>query len=268
MNREPLVSPDGSIVAPAKMTGKLPRQLSESLLWTGRCIDFEYKGKPIHSHLNAFVVKGSRKSVIVDTGAPAHWLSVRQDILGFLDGRPLDYVFPTHPEFPHGGSLPHLLEEFPQATAVGDLRDQIVYYPELRHRFRIMQAGDRLDLGDRELLFIPPLWRDLPTTLWAFDTRGRVLFVSDAFAFLHSHEAGRCDQLTSEQPPVEIELMQHFNERALFWTRFTDVERSFPDFDRLIEKLQPRLIASGHGNVVDKTRFFELAKQGMSVRAK
>jgi len=252
---------------PAAATGRLPRRLSHSLLWTGRCIDFEYRGEPIHSHLNAFVVKGSHRSVIVDTGAPAHWPEVRRDVLAFLDGRPLDFVFPTHPEFPHGGALPHWMQEFPDAVAVGDLRDQALYYPDLRSRFLTVQAGDRIDLGDRELLFVKALWRDLPTTLWAFDTRDRILFVSDAFAFLHHHVDGRCDRLTSEQPPIDVDLMQFFNERALFWTRFTDTSLSFPEFDRLIAELRPRVIAPGHGNVVDRQEIFDLAKQGFSAEA-
>lgn len=250
---------------PARSTGGLPRRLSESLLWTGRCIDFEYQGKPIHSHLNAFVMKGSRRSIIIDTGSPVHWPDVSRDTLDFLGGRPLDYVFPTHPEFPHGGALPHWMEMFPEALAVGDLRDQALYYPDLKHRFVSAEIGDCLDLGDRELLFVKALWRDLPTTLWAFDTRDRILFVSDAFAFLHHHEHGMCDRLASEQPPIDVGLMQFFNERALFWTRFTEVSRSFPEFDRMMAELQPRIIAPGHGNVVDRSEAFDLAKQSFSI---
>lgn len=83
----------------------------------------------------------------------------------FLVGRPLDQVFPTHSELPHSGLLERWMREFPQAAAVGDMRDYPLHYPHLAHRFRQVSPGDSLELGDRRLLSLPPVWRDLPDPL-------------------------------------------------------------------------------------------------------
>lgn len=183
----------------------LPRQLSPGLLWTGRCQEFDYLGTSTHSHQNAFLVKGSERTMLIDTGAPSKWSPIERDVEAFLEERTLDFVFPTHPEFPHGGLLPRWLDKYPEALVVGDLTDSDLYYPDLASSFRPTQAGDRIDLGDRSILFVQALWRDLPTTLWAFDTTDRILFVSDALAFLHFHEEGECPRLTSEQQPVDVD---------------------------------------------------------------
>lgn len=248
-------------------SGRFPRRLSRSLLWTGGCLDIGYHGRTVHSHVCAYVVLGTRKAIIVDTGNAADWPRIESDVEAFLAGRPLDYVFPTHGELPHCGLFEAWMRKYPEAIAVGALRDFPLYYPEYAHRMRNVEAGDSIDLGDRRIVFVPPVWRDLKDTLWAFDTRERTLFVSDAFAYLHYHEDGRCDSLTSEQPLPDIAMIRFFNERAMYWTRHTDAAQSYADIDLMIEQLEPRLIATAHGGVVDaREAMLPLVKRGMDVR--
>ncbi len=247
--------------------GHFPRRLSPSLLWTGGCLDITYNGRTVHSHASAYVVKGSEKTVIVDTGNAADWPRIERDVEDFLQGRPLDYVFPTHGELPHCGLLQAWMRKYPEAIAVGALRDFRLYYPELSDRMRDVASGSSIDLGDRRLVFVPAIWRDLKDTLWAFDTTERTLFVSDAFAYLHYHEGGICDHLTSECPLPDLEMIRYFNERALYWTRHTDARLSYADIDEMIRELDPVLIATGHGGVIDaRDAMLPLVKQGMDVR--
>jgi hypothetical protein len=63
-------------------------------------------------------------------------------------------------------------------------------------------------------------------------------------------------------------MIKYFNERAMYWTRFTDTERSFADIDEMLAVLRPKLIATAHGGVIDATEaMLPLVKQGMTVRA-
>ncbi len=234
-----------------RKTGALPRLIRPDVLWSGGCLDSSYSGASVHGHFSMYAIRGRDKTVIIDTGHPMHWDAVEYDIEAFLAGRPLDYVFPTHAEFPHAGLLGQWMRKFPNATVVGNLRDYGLYYPEAAHRFRNVAPGDSLDLGDRKLVFVPPVWRDLPDTLWAFDTLDRILFVSDAFAYLHPHQPGQCDFLISEHPAPDLKMIQYFNERAMQWTRFTDARVTFADMDTLLQKLKPALLAGAHGGVVD-----------------
>src|SRR5690606_2484328 len=123
-------------------------------------------------------------SCLIDTGHTGHWSTLEPDVEQFLRGRPLDYVFVTHAEFAHGGALPLWMAKYPEAVCVGPMDNYHLCYPEFADRVRTVAAGDHLDLGDRRLVFIPAIWRDLPRSLWGFDATDRTLFVSDAFACL------------------------------------------------------------------------------------
>ncbi len=230
-------------------TGTLPRRITPSCLWSGGCIPSSVGG--MHAHYSMYVVRGTEKTIMVDTGHPMHWAEVEQDVAHFLDGRPLDYVFLTHSELPHSGLLEQWLHRYPDAVAVGDLRDYPLYYPDLTSRFRSVAPGDRLALGDRAILFVPPVWRDLPDTLWAFDTTDRILFLSDACAYFHAHAPDQCDHFSSEVAPPDIEMMRYFNDKALHWPRFTDSRPGAAEFDALMAALEPLLLAGAHGCVVD-----------------
>ena len=93
---------------------------------------------------------------------------------------------------------------------------------------------------------------------------GRVLFVSDGFAYLHYHKAGHCDFMTSEHAPPDVGLIQFFNERALRWTRYTDTRTTFADIDELLRRLNPLMIAAAHGGVIDTAEaMVPLLKDGM-----
>ncbi|WP_332682473.1 MBL fold metallo-hydrolase [Bosea sp. (in: a-proteobacteria)] len=250
-----------------KATGRFPRKLSDTLLWTGGCLNIDYHGRNVHSHVCTYLIRGSEKTMLVDTGNAYDSRRVEQDIEAFLDGRTLDYIFPTHGELPHCGLLTRWMDKYPESIAVGALRDFPLYYPEHAHRMRNVAAGDAIDLGDRRIVFVPPIWRDLRDTLWAFDTTERSLFVSDAFAYLHYHEDGQCDLLTSEQPLPDVRMIQFFNERAMYWTRHTDPQHSFEDIDEMIRVLEPEIIATAHGGVVDEREaMLPLVKRGMTVR--
>ncbi len=253
--------------SPNQPTGELPRTVTPNLFWTGGCLSIEYQGELAHGHFSTYVVLGSEKSMLVDTGHAVHWQKSAKDVETFLNGRPLDYVFLTHGEFPHAGMVAHWLKKYPNAIAIGNVPEHPLYYPHLADRIRMIKAGDQINLGDRNMVFIPAVWKDLPT-LWAFDDKDRVLFVSDGFAFLHYHKAGQCDYLTSETPPPELPLVQFFNERALRWTRYTDAKLTFADVDEVLQRLKPRLIAPAHGGVIDTVEETSpLLKAGMLMGA-
>lgn len=87
--------------------------------------------------------------------------------------------------------------------------------------------GEAIDLGDRDFAVLPATRRGLPDSLWGWDPKDRILFLSDACACFHPHTPGQSDHLTSEIAPPDVPLMQDFNARALHWPRFTDSTDSF-----------------------------------------
>ena len=59
--------------SPNQPTGELPRKVTPNLFWTGGCLEVSYSGEIVHGHLSTYLVKGSEKSMLVDTGHPMNW---------------------------------------------------------------------------------------------------------------------------------------------------------------------------------------------------
>lgn len=231
---------------------ELPRLINPDVLWVGGCLDIAYKGETVHSHFGAFVVRGTEKSLMIDTGHPYHRPSIEQALDDFLDGKPLDYILPTHPELPHCGLLPTWTRKYPDVKVVGDVGDYHVLYPELGDRFHQVDIGQTIDLGGRRIMVVPSIWGDMTNTRWAFDTKDSILFVSDAYAAIHYHRPGECRLMTSEQPLPDIDLVRMLSKLTLQWSAFFDITRTFPQIDRLLDILKPKIIAPAHGPVIDR----------------
>jgi flavorubredoxin len=245
---------------------ELPRLITPTVLWAGGCMALDLRGELVHSHFGMYAIRGSRKTFLLDTGHPIHAERIEQALDAFLGDVGLDYILTTHVEFPHCGLLPKWLAKYPQVKVVGDVRDYHLYYPEERHRFVPMAIGESLDLGDRRIVIVPAIWCDLKDTIWAFDTKDRMLFVADGFSATHHHRPGTCGLTASEQVAPDVQMMQLLNEIALQWTKYTDVRRTYPALDLLLDILKPRYIAPAHGAVIDAPeRMMPLIKRGMEV---
>jgi hypothetical protein len=241
----------------------LPRAIAPNVFWLGGCLAVEMVGREVHGHSSAFLVRGASRSLLVDTGSPQDWPQVSDALDQYLEGRPLDYVVPTHPELPHAGNLPRLLEKYPAAVAIGDVRDYHCYYPAYRDRLRSCEAGTEIDLGGGMVFTVlAAVIRDLPNTVWGYESSQQVLFVADGMSHTHHpeldddealHLPGECGLLTSEigQPPT-LDQAAFFAGRALYWSRFVDNSAAlFEQFRLLLEEFPTRIIAPGHGNVID-----------------
>ncbi|MFC7557438.1 MBL fold metallo-hydrolase [Pseudoroseomonas wenyumeiae] len=238
--------------------------MRDNLLWTGGSLSFIYKDREVRSHISVYALKGSEKIIMVDTGHPSHWDDLELDIDRFLDGRSLDFIFLTHIEFPHIGLLPNWMRKFPDVQVYGMVSDLFHYFPDEAHRFHTVAPGDFLDLGDTKFVFVPAVWRDMNNTLWGFETRDRTLFVADAYGYMHYHDKGETDVLSSERPVPDLEALHFLNERALYWTKYADTRETFGSMDSLLDVLRPHLIAPAHGGVVDTLPAMNpLIKQGM-----
>lgn len=241
------------------------RTIAQGVHWLGGCMQTVSSDEPVHFHISCYLIVGSRKTVLVDTGDPRHWELVSRQLTQVLGDRPLDYVFPTHPELPHAGNLPALLTRYPAATVVGDVRDYHVHFPEFAGRFEPLAVGEFLELGDRALQMVPAYIYDLHNTLWAYETGAGVLFVCDGFGYIHDvpavsdldfdepvHRPGQCRLMSGEMPvPTTVDQAAYGIGRALYWTRFVDVTTIFGEVERLLESRPTRFIAPSHGNVID-----------------
>jgi flavorubredoxin len=247
--------------------------MAPGLHWLGTCLEvlpriqaayLKDAGTSIlHAHQSFFLVAGSERTVIVDTGQPQHWPRIERQLESVLDGRPLDYVFPTHPEFVHYGLLPYWLRKYPNALALGDIRNFHLYHPDLIDRCQARHPGDVIDLGDRSLLVVEAIIHDIPNSLWAYDTGSRTLFSSDAFAYSHAHNAGEC-ALTSRELPADLDDVAMTISSALHWARYVDDTRPlFARIDAFRREHPVDAIAPAHGSfVLDPDHMMDVLERG------
>ena len=182
------------------MAGKMPREIAPGVFWIGDCLAQRHKGKVYHGYNAAFLVAGETASCLVETGHPKDFPVIERHMNElFAQGiAPLKYLFVTHQETPHCGGLGRVLKTFPDALLCGDVSDYHLAFPQYEHRMVSMKEGDEIDLGGRSLMAVEPVIRDLRTTWWGFDTKERVLFPGDGFAYSHYHEDGHCGLVAEE----------------------------------------------------------------------
>jgi flavorubredoxin len=238
-------------IAPTVAAPTFPREITPGIFWFTTCLEIRDAGNVVHNHNSCFLVMGSDRTALIDTGMPFGWEDLYEQFKSVLGGRRIDYLFPTHPESPHMGNTGPLLEAFPESLLIGDLRNYHLYYPGFEHRFRTVACGDVIDLGERSLKIVPAVIHDLPNTLWAYDTKDQVLFVGDGYPYTHDHKQGEC-ALTSEEllDDVRVEDTLSVLEGALNWTRDVDPNITIAALDKLLAELPVKTIAPTHGGVI------------------
>ena len=259
---DPAQTPASSKGAAVQEPRPLPRVLSPGVTWLGDCLKRKEGDQPVHVHASCYLVEGERETLMVDTGHPTHWREVEAQLDRLLAGRELDWIFPTHPELPHAGNLNRLLAKYPSARVTGDVRDYPLYCPEYIDRLVPQPAESELDLGGRSIVFLDAPIRDLPSTQWAYESSGQVLFVADAFGYTHGgvddaggdepvHLPGECGLLSTELPAApSVEQTAFLTRAALYWSRYVDVAPHFAEVEALLDRYPAKLIAPAHGNVI------------------
>lgn len=227
----------------------LPREIAPDVYWLGECLEQRFKGVVYHGYNAAFLVIGDDASLLVETGHPKDFPHIERQLKDFLEGRPpLKYLFITHQETPHSGGLGRVMSRYPEAVLCGDISDYHYVIPQYADRLRSMERGEVIDLGGRGFQVVEPVIRDLRTSWWGFETRDRVLFPGDGFAYSHYHEDGHCGLTAEEAISLDLpDVSATFANLALFWTKFADMERYTERLNEVMKELGVKMIAPTHG---------------------
>jgi len=136
--------------------------------------------------VNAYVIKAA-EPVLVDTGLLQDSSAFMAALESVIDPGDLRWLYLTHPDLDHVGSLHAVLERAPQmrlvTTFLGfgilSLANQLPM-----DRLYFLNPGEGLDVGDRTLNAIRPPTFDNPSTTAFVDSKSRALFSSDSFGAL------------------------------------------------------------------------------------
>ena len=221
-----------------------PRKIKDKIYWMGS-VDWDRRlfdalvPLPDGTSYNAYLIEGSEKTALLDTVDPP----MAHELLSQLEGIPkLDYVISQHAEQDHSGTIPRVLEKFPDAKLItsskakGMLMD-LLQVPE--KYFITVEDGETLSLGDKTLKFIYTPWVHWPETMSTYLEEDKILFSCDFFG---SHIA-TTDLFATDEGRVLEAAKRYFAEIMM---PFRNVIR------KNLEKLasyEIEMIAPSHGQI-------------------
>jgi len=148
--------------------------------------------------INAFLL-WSEEPVLVDTGPIVARDAYLEALQRLIDLDDLRWIYLTHADPDHVGCLHEVLAAAPRArvitTYVG-LGRLGLYRPVPLERVYLLNPGQRLAVGDRELEAIAPVTFDAPETTPFVDSKTRTLFSSDGFGGLVSSPVENASDMT------------------------------------------------------------------------
>ena len=135
---------------------------------------------------NSYLISGSEKTAVIDTMYPKF---TKEYINSFDENgiTKVDYIIANHGEQDHSGSIPALLEKFPDAVVVtnaicaGNIKEMLLV-PE--NKIKIISNNDELSLGNKTLNFIMAPGVHWPDTMFTYVKEDNIIFTCD---FLGSH---------------------------------------------------------------------------------
>ena len=229
-----------------------PREVRPGVYWVG-AIDWDRRlfdsliPLPDGTSYNAYLVKGSEKTALVDTVDP----TMQDVLLSHLDQlgvERIDYVVANHAEQDHSGTIPQVLERYPEAKVVvtprckGMLID-LLMIPE--ERFTTVNDKETISLGDRTLEFIHAPWVHWPETMLTYLREDRVLFPCDLFG---SHLA-TTDLYVADEGQVYEAAKRYYAEIMMPFR--TTIQKNLEKIDGYVIDL----IAPSHGPSYDRPEF-------------
>jgi hypothetical protein len=133
--------------------------------------------------VNAFVLHAS-EPVVVDTGLSLPGRGFMDALGSVIDPADVEWIWLTHPDRDHTGALFDLLDAAPRARVITTFLGVGIMSTERPlplNRVYLLNPGQSLEVGDRQLTaFRPPLF-DSPATVGCYDDRTQACFSSDCF---------------------------------------------------------------------------------------
>ena len=148
--------------------------------WDRRLFD-ELIPLPDGTSYNAYLVRGD-ETALIDTVDPPFWPVLMRNLerLGAIP----DYVIANHAEQDHSGSLPAVVEKYPEIKVVCTPRCQVLLEDHLHipeDRVVTVEDGEALNLGKKTLEFHHIPWAHWPETMATYLKEDRILFPCDFF---------------------------------------------------------------------------------------
>ncbi len=214
--------------------------------WDIRMFD-ELIPLPNGTSYNSYLIKGSEKTALIETVDTAKINELLTNLKKAAVTK-LDYIIANHAEQDHTGTIPKLLELYPEAKIVTNAKCQTLlmnFMPLAEDRFQVVGNGDTLSLGDKVLEFILAPWVHWPETMFTYLKKDKVLFPCD---FLGSHFA-TSDLFVRDKAAIYLAAKRYYAQIMM------PFRPTLKKHLKLIEDLEIDIIAPSHGPVYDDPAF-------------
>ncbi|MEN6609466.1 MAG: FprA family A-type flavoprotein, partial [Methanoregulaceae archaeon] len=138
---------------------------------------------PDGTSYNAYLVKGTEKTVLIDAVDPSKEMDLMTNLArSGLEN--IDYIVVNHTEQDHAGSVPMLLELFPNAKVLASEKAKELLISLLEvpgDRIQVVKEGETVSLGGKTLRFFITPWVHWPDTMLTYLEEDRILFSCDLF---------------------------------------------------------------------------------------
>ncbi|MDY1590916.1 MAG: FprA family A-type flavoprotein [Methanofastidiosum sp.] len=229
-----------------------PRVIKNGIYWTG-FIDWDRRlfdsliPTPHGTTYNSYLIKGSEKTMLIDTSD----FGKENNLLAAIEmtgTKKIDYIVSNHAEQDHTGSLPKILERYPEAKIITnskckDLLESFLLIPE--EKFIVVKDNEEISLGDKTIQFMVAPWVHWPDTMFTYLKEDKILFSCD---FLGSHYA-TSELFVSDEKEVYLSAKRYYAEIMMPFRAMIKkhLER--------IDKLDIDIIAPSHGPLYNKPSF-------------
>ena len=169
----------------------MPTEIKNNIFYCGlnhreRRLFDELIPLPVGTTYNSYLIKGSEKTVIIDTMYPPK-ADEYIEKLEKAGADKVDYIIANHGEQDHSGALPKMLKKYPEAIILTNAKCKEIIQEMLHiddNKFQVVSDGEEISLGDKTLKFILAPWVHWPDTMFTYVKEDKLIFTCD---FLGSH---------------------------------------------------------------------------------
>ncbi len=194
--------------------------------------------------VNAYVLL-AEEPVLIDAGMGTDGDDFVDALTSIIDPKALRWVWLTHDDADHTGSIQRVLELAPDARLVTHAFSALrmgSWWPVPLDRVHAVRVGDRLAVGDRTLRAVAPPLYDSPMSTGLLDEASGALFSVDSFGAVLPEPAENAADVPED---VLTGGMQAWAAADSPWAHLLDRERYGRVLDG-VRRLQPSTIFSSH----------------------
>lgn len=194
--------------------------------------------------VNAYVIHAT-EPVLVDTGMRASRDELLKRLEESLDPEDLRWIWMTHADPDHTGSLEAILEMAPEArvvtTFLGLAKLTLLGF-DVGARAYLLNPGQALDVGNRRLVALRPPTYDAPETTALLDTHTRALLSADFFGAVLDGPFAAAEDVPEERLGDGMRLWATIDAP---WLPMVDRARFVAALEE-VRKLAPSMVLGSH----------------------